>query len=111
MNFRARRQALRISGIIMVVLLPVMLALWIAHHRAVNETRAHLDTFAQLVLNRTELVLSHVEEARNEAEKYQGEICSSAHQRNMLDISRGQIFIEDLIYAQGDELLCSTLFD
>ncbi|ELY2735717.1 EAL domain-containing protein [Cronobacter dublinensis] len=111
MNFRARRQALRISGIIMVVLLPVMLALWLAHHRAVNETREHLDTFAQLVLNRTELVLSHVEKARNEAEKYQGEICSPAHQRNMLDISRGQIYVEDLIYAQGDELLCSPLFD
>lgn len=108
MNHRARRQALRIFGIIMVVLLPVMLALWLAHLRAVNDTREHLRSFAQLVLDKTEIVVQDADLARNQAEQYHGAICTPAHRDNMLDIVRGQLYVNDLIYAEGDNFLCST---
>ena len=47
MNRSARRKMLRVVGIIMVVMLPVMLALWFAQLRAVSETSAQLRTFAE----------------------------------------------------------------
>lgn len=50
MNRSARRKMLRVVGIIMVVMLPVMLALWFAQLRAVSETSAQLRTFAELAL-------------------------------------------------------------
>ncbi|MDI4746157.1 hypothetical protein MJL33_34895, partial [Salmonella enterica subsp. enterica serovar Kentucky] len=40
-----------------VVLLPVLLAIWFAHIRAVSETRNQLHSFAQLVLDKTERVI------------------------------------------------------
>ncbi|WP_312633313.1 EAL domain-containing protein [Pseudescherichia sp.] len=108
MNHSARRKALRIVGIIMVVLLPVMLALWFAHIRAVKETGIQLRSFAQLALDKTELVIQQVDSARSEAEKFKGRICSPAHRYNMLNIIRGQLYVADIIYANGDRFLCST---
>jgi sensor c-di-GMP phosphodiesterase-like protein len=64
MNRSARRKMLRVVGIIMVVMLPVMLALWFAQLRAVSETSAQLRTFAELALDKTELVIQQVELAR-----------------------------------------------
>jgi len=57
MNRNARDKVLRIVGVIMVVLLPVMLALWFAQQRAVNETSSQLRSFAALALDKTELVI------------------------------------------------------
>jgi sensor c-di-GMP phosphodiesterase-like protein len=62
----------------MVVLLPVMLALWFAQLRAVTETSAQLRSFAQLALDKTELVIQQVDLARDAAEKYQGKLCTPA---------------------------------
>ena len=67
MNRSARRKMLRVVGIIMVVMLPVMLALWFAQLRAVSETSAQLRTFAELALDKTELVIQQVDLARAEA--------------------------------------------
>jgi sensor c-di-GMP phosphodiesterase-like protein len=71
MNHSAQRKMLRVVGIIMVVLLPVMLSLWFAHIRAVKETGIHLRSFAQLALDKTERVIGQVDLARSAAEKYQ----------------------------------------
>ena len=92
----------------MVVLLPVVLALWFAQIRAMSETRNQLRSFAQLVLNKTELVIQQADLARDMALLYQGKMCTPAHQKNMLDIIRGRLYISELIYAQGDHFLCST---
>ncbi len=61
MNRNARDKVLRIVGVIMVVLLPVMLALWFAQQRAINETSSQLRSFAKLALDKTELVIQQVE--------------------------------------------------
>lgn len=53
MNRSALRNMLKVVGIIMVVMLPVMLALWFAQLRAVSEISAQLRTFAELALNKT----------------------------------------------------------
>ena len=45
MNRSALRNMLKVVGIIMVVMLPVMLALWFAQLRAVSEISAQLRTF------------------------------------------------------------------
>lgn len=109
MNRNARGKVLRIVGVIMVVLLPVMLALWFAQQRAVNETSNQLRTFAGLALDKTELVIQQVELARHAAEKYSGDICTPAHRQYMLNIVRGRLYVADLIYAEGREFLCSTV--
>lgn len=109
MNHRARRKMLRLPGIIMVVVLSVMLALWFAHLRAVSETSNQLNTFARLALDKTELVILQADLARDAAEQYQGQACSPAHQQRMLNIIRGRLYINELIYAQGDRFLCSTI--
>ena len=109
MNRSARCKVLRGVGIIMVVLLPVMLALWFAQLRAVSETRNQLRSFAQLALDKTELVIQQVDLARNAAEQYQGDLCSPAHRQYMLNVVRGRLYIADLIYANGRDFLCSTI--
>lgn len=108
MNRSARDKVLRIVGVIMVVLLPVMLALWFAQQRAVNETSGQLRSFAQLALDKTELVIQQVEIARRAAEHYSGDICTPAHRQNMLNIVRGRLYIADLLYAEGRQFFCST---
>ncbi|SSW76926.1 cyclic diguanylate phosphodiesterase (EAL) domain-containing protein [Klebsiella pneumoniae] len=110
MNRSARRKMLRVVGIIMVVMLPVMLALWFAQLRAVSETSAQLRTFAELALDKTELVIQQVDLARDEAEKYRGELCTPGHRQYMLNVVRGRLFVADLIYAEGQNFLCSTVF-
>lgn len=79
----------------MVVLLPVVLALWFAQIRAMSETRNQLRSFAQLVLNKTELVIQQADLARDMALLYQGKMCTPAHQKNMLDIIRGRLYISE----------------
>ena len=108
MNHSAHRKMLRLVGIIMVVLLPVMLSLWFAHIRAVKETGNHLRSFAQLALDKTELVIGQVDQARSAAEKYHGQVCSPEHRDYMLNIIRGSLYVADLIYARGEQFLCST---
>lgn len=108
MNHSALRKVLRIVGIIMVVILPVMLALWFAHIRAVKETSAQLNAFAQLALDKTELVIRQADIAYDEALKFSGPLCSPLHRQNMLNIIRGRLYLADLIYTQGDHFLCST---
>ncbi|RSK63448.1 EAL domain-containing protein [Enterobacter huaxiensis] len=110
MNRSARRKMLRVIGIIMVVMLPVMLALWFAQLRAETETSAQLSTFAELALDKTELVIQQVDLARDEAEKYQGQLCTPEHRQYMLNVVRGRLFVADLIYAEGQNFLCSTVF-
>ena len=60
MNRSARRKMLNVVGIIMVVMLPVMLALWFAQIRAVSEISAQLRTFAELTLNKTERLFNRL---------------------------------------------------
>lgn len=109
MNHRARRNMLRFLGIIMVVLFPVMLALWVSHQQAVSQTRKQLSTFAHLALDKTERVILQADLARDAAEQYQGQACTPAHQQRMLNIIHGRLYINELIYAQGDRFLCSTV--
>ncbi|MGL5599618.1 MAG: EAL domain-containing protein [Silvania sp.] len=109
MNQSARSKVLKIAGVIMVVLLPVMLSLWFAQQRAISETSSHLRSFAELALDKTELVIQQVDLARNDAVKYAGDICTPAHRQYMLNIVRGRLYIADLIYAKDRDFLCSTL--
>ncbi|MRS16695.1 EAL domain-containing protein [Enterobacteriaceae bacterium RIT691] len=108
MNQSARSNVLRGLGVIIVVLLPVMLALWFAHLRAESETHSQLKTFARIVLNKTELVIRQADLARAAAEGYRGEMCSPQHRQAMLNIIRGRLYVEDLIYAEDNQFLCST---
>lgn len=108
MNHSARRKMLRLLGTFMVVLFPVVLALWSAHFRAMSETRNQLRSFAHLVLNKTELVIQQADLARDMAQLYEGGMCTPAHQKSMLNIIRGRLYISELIYAQADRFLCSA---
>ncbi|KAA5700462.1 EAL domain-containing protein, partial [Klebsiella pneumoniae] len=80
-----------------------------AHIRAVSETRNQLHSFAQLVLDKTERVILQADLARDAAEQYQGQACTPAHQQRMLNIIRGRLYINELIYAKGQRFLCSTV--
>nr|WP_264373409.1 CSS-motif domain-containing protein [Kosakonia radicincitans] len=109
MNHSVRRKMLRVVGIIIGVILPVMLSLWFAHIRAVNETAFQLRSFAHLALNKTEVVIQQVDSVRTAAEKFHGQICSQEHRKAMLDIVRSSLYVADLIYAHGDQFLCSSV--
>lgn len=109
MNHRMRRKMLRFLGVVLVVLIPTIVALWFAHMRAVDETSTQLRTFGQLALDKTELVILQADLARDAAEQYQGKPCTAEHQRRMLNIIRGRLYINELIYAQGERFLCSTI--
>lgn len=91
-----------------MVLLPVMLALWVAQFRAESETHGQLRSFARLILGKTEKVIHQIDLARISAERYRGTLCSPEHQQYMLNIIRGRLYIADLIYARQTQLLCST---
>ncbi|HEY2453059.1 MAG TPA: EAL domain-containing protein [Scandinavium sp.] len=108
MNQSARSNVLRGLGVIVVVLLPVMLALWFSQLRAASETHSQLRTFAHIALNKTEQVIRQADLARDAAEQYHGAICSPEHQQQMLNIVRGRLYVEDLIYAQNNQFVCST---
>lgn len=43
------------------------------------------------------------------AERYQGQVCTPAHQKRMLNIIRGYLYINELIYARDNHFLCSSL--
>lgn len=107
---RVYLKVLRTSGFVLMVCLPIMLAIYFAHVRATSDTQQHLHSFGKLVMEKTEIVIGHVNEARSEAERFSGEICSPKHMANMLDIVRGKLFVEDLIYVSGNKLLCSTSY-
>ena len=111
MSRSAPHKALRIVGIVLVILLPVMLALWFAQIRAKAETADQLRLFSRLALQKTELVIREADEARDKARMYQGEVCSPYHQQYLLGIVRGLLYIDDLIYANGSHfflLHCGT---
>lgn len=110
MNHSARRKMLKFTGTFMVVLFPVVLAIWFAHIRAMTETHNQLRSFAQLVLNKTELVILQADLARDMAQLYQGKMCTPAHQKSMLNIIRGRLYISELIYAQGDHFCALRLW-
>lgn len=108
MNHSAPHKALRIFGIVLVILLPVLLALWFAQIRAKAETADQLRLFSRLALQKTEIVIREADEARDKARLYQGAICSPQHQQYLLGIVRGLLYIDDLIYANGTHFFCST---
>ena len=108
MSPSAPHKALRIVGIVLVILLPVVLALWFAQIRAKAETADQLRLFSRLALQKTELVIREADEARDKARLYQGEVCSPYHQQYLLGIVRGLLYIDDLIYANGSHFFCST---
>lgn len=101
MNRRTLRNALRILGVTLVVLLPVVLALWFAQIRAKAETSDRLRAFSQLALQKTEMVVYEAERAREKALQFKGEMCSAGHQQYMLSIVRSLLYVDDLIYADG----------
>ncbi len=43
------------------------------------------------------------------AERYQGQVCTPTHQKRMLNIIRGYLYINELIYARDNHFLCSSL--
>ena len=91
MNRSARRKMLKVVGIIMVVMLPVMLALWFAQLSAVSEISAQLRTFAELALNKTERVIQQVDCPERRG-KISGQ-CTPEHRQYMLNVSRGRLLL------------------
>ncbi|MGL4722923.1 MAG: EAL domain-containing protein [Scandinavium sp.] len=108
MNQSARSNVLRGLGVIVVVLLPVLLALWFAQLRAESETHSQLQNFAHIALNKTEQVIRQADLAHDAAERFTGVVCSPEHQQQMLNIVRGRLYVQDLIYANDNQFLCST---
>ncbi len=54
------------------------------------------------------MVIREADQARAKASQYRGELCSADHQRYLLHIVRGLLYVEDLIYANGQRFICST---
>lgn len=67
MGDSAPHKALRVIGTGLVILLPVVLALWFAQLRAKAETIDQLHSFSQLALQKTEMVIREADQARAKA--------------------------------------------
>ena len=93
MSHRARHQLLAFPGIIFLVLFPIILSLWIAFFWAKSEVNNQLRTFAQLALDKSELVIRQADLVSDAAERYQGQVCTPAHQKRMLNIIRGYLYM------------------
>ena len=93
MGDSAPHKALRLIGTGLVILLPVVLALWFAQLRAKAETIDQLHSFSQLALQKTEMVIREADQARAKASQYRGELCSADHQRYLLHIVRGLLYV------------------
>lgn len=104
MGDSAPHKALRLIGTGLVILLPVVLALWFAQLRAKAETIDQLHSFSQLALQKTEMVIREADQARAKASQYRGELCSADHQRYLLHIVRGLLYVEDLITLTASAL-------
>src|SRR5699024_12558606 len=76
---------------------------------AKSEVNNQLRTFAQLALDKSELVIRQADLVSDAAERYQGQVCTPAHQKRMLNIIRGYLYINELIYARDNHFLCSSL--
>ncbi|ELC17228.1 hypothetical protein WCQ_04218 [Escherichia coli KTE12] len=105
MSHRARHQLLALPGIIFLVLFPIILSLWIAFLWAKSEVNNQLRTFAQLALDKSELVIRQADLVSDAAERYQGQVCTPAHQKRMLNIIRGYLYINELIGNDSNLLI------
>ena len=74
MSHRARHQLLALPGIIFLVLFPIIISLWIAFLWAKSEVNNQLRTFAQLALDKSELVIRQADLVSDAAERYQGQV-------------------------------------
>lgn len=108
MTERAWYRALNGTGIIILALLPILFALWFAQRGAVTETHRQQRVLGSLLLNKSERVTQQISLAFDAASAWRGARCSRQHQQQMLDIVRGRLYVEDLIYADGNQFLCST---
>ncbi|STH33666.1 putative EAL domain protein regulator [Escherichia coli] len=72
MSHRARHQLLALPGIIFLVLFPIILSLWIAFLWAKSEVNNQLRTFAQLALDKSELVIRQADLVSDAAETLSG---------------------------------------
>lgn len=108
MTLQPWKKTLRIIGVLLIVMLPIVFAIWFARIRAENDTQQHLQAFASMVLEKSESVISHVNDVREDASRFRGIPCSPAHQVSMLSSLRTSMDVEELIYAHNDDLLCST---
>ena len=100
MGDSAPHKALRLIGTGLVILLPVVLALWFAQLRAKAETIDQLHSFSQLALQKTEMVIREADQARAKASQYRGELCSADHQRYLLHIVRGLLLTASALSVQ-----------
>ncbi|MCS5960511.1 CSS-motif domain-containing protein [Klebsiella pneumoniae subsp. pneumoniae] len=86
-----------------------MLALWFAQLRAKAETIDQLHSFFAVgAAKNGKWSSGEADQARAKASQYRGELCSAEHQRYLLHIVRGLLYVEDLIYANGQRFICST---
>lgn len=105
---RSRCNALNCIAIVVLAALPVLCALWLAQVRAVTETHNQHSVLGQLILNKSERVIQQIGLAIDSASAWRGPACSQQHQQDMLNIVRGRLYVEDLIYARGRQFMCST---
>ena len=83
MSHRARHQLLAFPGIIFLVLFPIILSLWIAFFWAKSEVNNQLRTFAQLALDKSELVIRQADLVSDAAERYQGKFALQPSKANV----------------------------
>ena len=93
MTVIAQRKALRSVGILLVAILPVLLAFWLAQQRAESDTHGQHRIMGRLIINKAERVIDQVMLAFQDASTYRGAICTSQHQQRLLDIAHGRLYV------------------
>ncbi len=119
MSHHARHQLLALPGIIFLVLFPIILSLWIAFLWAKSEVNSQLQTFAQLALDKSELVIRQGRFSERCSRTLSGgKFALQPIKKRMLNIIRGYLYINELIYARDNHFFmliadsaCKRLYD
>lgn len=98
-----------INGLlIFAVLTPILLSIYLAHHKASEEFDEELGSFAGHALIRTSRVIDQSISALEDINHASVNRCSPAHLQVMRQVSLNYRYIQEILYEQDGHIYCSS---
>ncbi|HKN05249.1 MAG TPA: EAL domain-containing protein [Buttiauxella sp.] len=95
--------------LVVAVLAPVLLSVYLAHHRAEQRYHEELDHFAARAIVRANQIIGQIYQAVDEIKSHHYEGCSDADYNAMRDITHNYGFVSGVFYQQNGYITCSSL--
>lgn len=99
-----------ITGVLIILIfLPITLSLWLAHRQAHELFNQELDSYTERVIARSERVRQQTRDALEEVDRFQGELCSLAHLRQLQKVSYLHQYVQGVFYLENAASPCALL--